>query len=352
MISKPLLRIIVSIVILCLFGCSPKTTIQMTRPAEVDVGGINRIAIMDFRGGGNSGASAASVFTSKLFETGFYTIVERTELQKILEEHALTMSGVVDVELAVQAGNVLGVQGVIVGDVIAYRCDDRRGKEKVKQQVWTGEYQKDKDGNYIYEKTLFGRRKKKVYREEFVDVEVIDREANVALSFRLIDVETARIIATRQASHSYSKRVRSGEKPLPPKNEILTNLGIRCVNEFVRVLAPYKVSIQTQFAKGNGDVNKGIEFAKNELWDKAEEIWQAEVEKDSKNHAAWYNLGLAFEVQGDYLQAQDAYDKALSLKSTKLYISGLKRIRERIEDYRRLQQQLRQQNQVQPQEDL
>jgi hypothetical protein len=341
MVSKPLLWIIVSIVVLCLFGCSPKTTIQMTKPAEVDVGGINRIAIMDFRGFGNSGASAASVFTSKLFETGFYTIVERTELQKILEEHALTMSGVVDVESAVQAGNVLGVQGVIVGDVIAYRCDDRRGKEKVKQQVWTGEYQKDKDG-----------KKKKVYREEFIDVEVIDREANVALSFRLIDVETARIIATRQASHSYSKRVRSGEKPLPPKNEILTNLGIRCVNEFVRVLAPYKVSIQTQFAKGNGDVNKGIEFAKNELWDKAEEIWQAEVEKDSKNHAAWYNLGLAFEVQGDYLQAQDAYDKALSLKSTKLYISGLKRIRERIEDYRRLQQQLRQQNQAQPQEDL
>lgn len=336
-----------------LIGCAAKTAIQVTKPAEIDVGGIKRVAIIDFRGPENSGASVASAFVSKLFETGFYTIVERAELQRILEEHALSMAGVTDVETAVQAGNLLGVQGVIVGDVIGYRCEDRRGKEKVKEQVWTGEYEKDANGNIIYEKTLFGIKvKKKKYKEEFVDVEVIDREANVTLAFRLIDVETAGILASREASHSYNKKVQTGKESLPPKNEVLANLGLRCVDEFVRALAPHRITVQTQFAKGNDQVNKGIEFAKNGLWDKAQEIWEEEVQRDSRNNAAWYNLGLALEVAGDYMQAQDAYDQALTIESKKLYMQGLKRIRERIEDNRRLQEQLRKQNEAEPQEDM
>lgn len=330
-----------------LAGCSQKTAIQFTKPAEIDVGGIKRIAIMDFRGPENSGANAASVFASKLFETGFYTIVERAELQKILEEHALSLSGVVDPETAVQAGNVLGVQGVVVGDVLAYRCEDRRGREKEKRQVWTGEYEKDKDGNYVYEKSIFGKKvRKKVYRDEWVDVEVLTREANVGLSFRLIDVQSGQVIATREASHSYNKKVKTEQESLPPKDNILTELGLRCINDFVRVLAPHPETVMAEFAGGGSEVDKGVEFAKNGLWDKAQTIWQGVVEEEPQNHAAWYDLGLALEAQGLYSDAQDAYDRAVNLKPKSLYIKALKRIRERIEDNRRLQEQLRKQREA------
>ena len=181
---------------------------------------------------------------------------------------------------------------------------------------------------------------------------MIDREANVTLSFRLIDVETGLIVASREASHSYTKRVRSGKKSLPPANEILGNLGLRCVDEFVQVLAPHQVTVQTQFAKGNKEVNNGIEFAKNGLWDKAQTIWEEALQRDSQNDAAWYNLGLAAEVQGNYLEARDAYDQAVTLKPKKLYMQSLKRIRDHIEDYRKLQEQLKKQNQAEPDEDM
>lgn len=350
--GKPFRQILNFVFILFFASCAQKTAIKVTKPAEIDVGGIQRLAVLDFRGPGYSGANVASVFTSKLFETGFYTMIERAELKRILEEHALSLSGVVDMETAIQAGNVLGVQGVIVGDVISYRCDDRRGREKVKEKVWTGDYEKDDDGNIVYEKTLFGKVKKKKYREEFVDVEVIDREANVTLSFRLIDVETGQIVASREASHSYTKKVRSGEKSLPPANEILGNLGLRCVDEFVQMLAPHQVTVQTQFAKGNKEVNNGIEFAKNGLWDKAQSVWEEVLQNDPQNDAAWYNIGLAAEVQGHYLEAQDAYDQAVTLKPKKLYMQSLKRIRDHIEDYRKLQEQLRKQNLAEPAEDM
>ncbi len=355
-----------------LAGCSQKTAIQFTKPAEIDVGGIKRIAIMDFRGPENSGSNAAAVFASKLFETGFYTIVERSELQKILEEHALSLSGVVDPETAVQAGNVLGVQGVIVGDVISYRCEDRRGREQETRQVWTGEYEKDRNGNDVYEKNLFGKKvKKKKYKDEIVNVEVLTREANVSLGFRLIEVETGQVIASREASHSYQKKLKGGESSplsdevvgqilsnlfkkeggdkLPPKDEILIDLGLRCINDFVRALAPHQETAYAEFAGGGGEVDKGTLFAKNGLWDKAQQVWQQVVEKDPGNHAAWYNLGLALEAQGAYLEAQEAYDRAVSLNSKKLYIKGLKRIRERLEDERRLKEQLQKQNQAEQQ---
>lgn len=350
--GKPFRQILIFVFILFFANCAQKTAIKVTKPAEIDAGSIQRLAVIDFRGPGYSGANVASVFTSKLFETGFYTMIERAELKRILDEHALSLSGVVDMETAIQAGNILGVQGVIVGDVIGYRCDDRRGREKVKEKVWTGDYEKDANGNVIYEKTLFGKVKKKKYREEFVDVEVIDREANVTLSFRLINVETGQIVASREASHSYTKRVRSGETSLPPANEILGNLGLRCVDEFVQMLAPHQVTVQTQFAKGSKEVNNGIEFAQNGLWDKAQAVWEEVLQKDPQNDAAWYNLGLAAEAQGYYLEAQDAYDQAVALKPKKLYMESLKRIREHIEDYRKLQEQLRKQNQAQPDEDM
>jgi tetratricopeptide (TPR) repeat protein len=127
---------------------------------------------------------------------------------------------------------------------------------------------------------------------------------------------------------------------------------LRCVDECVQMLAPHQVTVQTQFAKGNKEVNNGIEFAKSGLWDKAQAVWEEVLQKDPQNDAAWYNLGLAAEVQGYYLEAQDAYDQAVTLKPKKLYMQSLKRIREHIEDHRKLQEQLRKQNLAEPDEDM
>ncbi|NIS37824.1 hypothetical protein GWN91_01260 [Candidatus Saccharibacteria bacterium] len=349
-------------VILALFlACATKTAIQVTKPAEIDATDLKRIALLDFRGPENVGSGIASIFISKLFKTKFYTLVERAELQQILSEHALNLSGAVDVETAVEAGQLLGVQGVIVGDVINYNCEDHRRTKKAKKKVWTGEYEKDENGNYVYEETLFGKKvKKKKYKEEWVDEEFIVREANVTLGFRLIEVETGKIRATREATHSHKQTLdadHSSGKDLAEtlikglfgesdhdspntREEILTRLTQRCIDDFVRMLAPHKVTIHTEFAKGNDEVNKGIEFAKKDLWDKAQLIWEQVVSKDPHNHQAWYNLGLAMEAQAFYERAEKAYDRAATLKTEDLYLEALKRIRQEIEDNRKLREQL------------
>ena len=117
------------------------------------------------------------------------------------------MSGIVDTETAVEFGRIIGVDGIILGDVTAYSVAEKRGREKVKEQVWKGEYEKDKNGNFIYEKDKSGKKvKKKIYVEEYVNREFINRSVTVAVNFRLVSIETAEIRASDSNSKSSTQK--------------------------------------------------------------------------------------------------------------------------------------------------
>lgn len=322
-------------------GCSPRTTLRIMKPAAVDVSGIQRLAVLDFSGEDNSGLVVTSLFTSKLWQTGFYTLVERSELERILQEHALNLSGVVDASTAAQVGKMLGVDAVLLGEVLTYTTEDHTRTRKVKKKVWTGEYERDKNGNIIYEKTLFGGKvKKKKYREVLVNQKLLERDATVSVSFRLVDVETGKIRATKIQTHSTKATVVSGEGDLPTAEEMLHGLLEQCVDEFVSLLTPHFVEIQARFARSDEAVNRGIELAKNGLWDKAQAVWEAVVRENPQNHAAWYNLGLAYEAQGRFGRAVRAYNQAVNLKAKKMYMKALQRARQEVADQKRLQEQL------------
>ncbi len=330
------------LVSLLLPGCaSKKATLKVMVPAEVDVRGVKRIAVVDFRGPENSGQAVASLLISRLWESGFYTLVERSELQRILEEHAMGMSGVVDVNSAVEAGKLLGVDAIIFGEVTQYNVEDTKEHRKVKKRVWTGEYERDAKGNIIYEKTLFGGKvKKKKYKEVFVTEEVLTRSATVAVAFRMVDVRTGQIRASRQAMHSFNKSVVSGKGKLPPKGEVLNLLLRQCVDDIARMLVPHEKLVTVKFEGGTKGLNQGIELAKNGLWDKALEVWLAEVRRNPGDPRGWYNLGIAYEALEQLDKAEKAFDKAVSLKTKKLYIQALKRVRQRKRELQKLQQQL------------
>ena len=327
---------------LFIFGCSKTAWIEVTKPAEYNVSDLKRLAVVDFTGPGSSGEIAAGKFTNQLWSTNYFSLLERKELQKVLEEHALQMSGVINDSTIVEFGKILGVDGLIVGSVTAYKAEDRKGKEKVKEQVWTGEYEKDKKGNYIYEKTAFGKEKKKKYKEVLVDKEFINREATVSLSFRLVSIQTAEIRASGSKTESYSRKFYPQSDNIPAPEAILSDLTDRVIQKFIPTISPYKVRVSKTFEKGNDEVNTGIELAQNNLWDKARTIWEKEVQKDNRNAPAFYNLGIAYEVSGDLVRAEQAYESALQIKARDLYMKALAQVRQRKEEQEKLRQQLRQ----------
>ncbi|MFC2091521.1 CsgG/HfaB family protein [Elusimicrobiota bacterium] len=57
------------------------------------------------------------MFARQLIETGSFKIVERVELKKILEEQSLGLSGAIETESAVEVGQLLGTQLLIMGSI-------------------------------------------------------------------------------------------------------------------------------------------------------------------------------------------------------------------------------------------
>ncbi len=321
--------ILILLLAILAISCSKKVVVNVQKPAQYNVADIKRIAVFDFNGPDNSGEIVASKFTEKLWKTQYFTIMERKDLQKILEEHALQMSGIVDNATVVEYGKIIGVDGVVLGNITAYNVSATRGRDKVKEQVWKGEYEKDKNGNIIYEKTSTGRKKKKKYVEEFVERTFINRTVSVGINFRLVSVQTGEIRASDSDTKSNTKKYYTHKGEIPAADQILDNLTNSVLNKFIPLITPHQVSISKEFEEGNDQVDLGIEYAQKNLWDRAKDIWEAEVQKDPQNAPALYNLGIAYEVMGDLEQAEQMYNRALDIEPNDLYMEAVANIRKR-----------------------
>ena len=67
-------------------------------------------------------------------------------------------------------------------------------------------------------------------------------------------------------------------------------------------------------------VDFGIKVAQNGLWNEALYRWQKATELDPTYAAAWNNLAIAYEHEGKFEEAKQAYEKALALDPKNLMI--------------------------------
>ncbi|MEM9511861.1 MAG: CsgG/HfaB family protein, partial [Cyanobacteria bacterium P01_E01_bin.48] len=94
-----------------------------------------RIAVLDFdfgstgaAGGYFGGAEARGVneiLVNRLVQDGTYSVIERSQLDAILQEQDLGASGRVDANTAAQIGRILGVDAIVTGTVTEYNLDQQ-----------------------------------------------------------------------------------------------------------------------------------------------------------------------------------------------------------------------------------
>ncbi len=76
--------------------------------------------------------------------------------------------------------------------------------------------------------------------------------------------------------------------------------------------------------KARGDakaqVDFGISVAQRGLWREAIFRWKKAVEIDPNYAAAWNNLAIAYEHEGQFDSARDAYERALKLDPSNSFI--------------------------------
>jgi curli biogenesis system outer membrane secretion channel CsgG len=106
--------------------------------ASLAADGKPRLAVLEFGHKAlnsqwwGSGGAAQDMFITQLVKSGKFTVVDRERLAALMQEKNLSLSGDVSAATAVQAGKLLGVEYMLVGDVTEF------GEQTNKAQVGWG----------------------------------------------------------------------------------------------------------------------------------------------------------------------------------------------------------------------
>src|SRR4029079_8127338 len=91
-----------------------------------------RVAVLEFKNKADNqwwyhgGAAAAQdVFVTELVKSGKFRVVEREQLEALMQEKGLTLSGDVDPKTAIKVGKLLGVNYLLTGAVTEYGVTDK-----------------------------------------------------------------------------------------------------------------------------------------------------------------------------------------------------------------------------------
>ncbi|MDX9751006.1 MAG: CsgG/HfaB family protein [Flavobacteriales bacterium] len=120
----------------------------------------------------------------------FMRIVDRENMERILEEQRLGLSGMVDEQTAVRVGNLMGAQAVLMGTVIDYRETPGRLRTSTKQAFESYSVQ-------TVDKETGEKATETKYRPaQFVE-HLQENSALVSISYRLVDLETGEILLSK-----------------------------------------------------------------------------------------------------------------------------------------------------------
>jgi Flp pilus assembly protein TadD len=89
---------------------------------------------------------------------------------------------------------------------------------------------------------------------------------------------------------------------------------------FSALLLVAATAVADERAKAKEQVEFGIKVAQNGLWNEALYRWKRAAEIDPSYAAAWNNLAIAYEHEGRFEEAKQAYEKALQLDAKNMLI--------------------------------
>lgn len=177
--------------LLLLMACTPKTVLS----PSYDFSQVNRIGIMAFSNAWTDLNGVENLFAKYLIRSGF-KVVERAQLESILREHNISVSGYLAPETTREIGRILGVDVLLIGEVSSYSpartelamTASRRSESRpvIRQDVM-----RMPDGTYVGYQRPIGTQ-----ISNSMDVRPTEYTINakVALIAKLVDVETAEIV--------------------------------------------------------------------------------------------------------------------------------------------------------------
>ncbi|HEX9916241.1 MAG TPA: CsgG/HfaB family protein [candidate division Zixibacteria bacterium] len=188
----------------------------------------------------------------------FLEIVSRDQLEEIMREQDLGLSGIIDEQTAVELGKVLSVHEIVTGQITQIisapeRTTRSKGKQTARVVIGTEKY-KDGEGK---------TRERNVYGDVHADVTYYTKAASASISgsYRIIDVRTAEVKKSQSITgkyefkHKYARfsgderALSSDAHTLVLKDEGLAPVDEEMVNYAAKDLSALLANTLKQYAK-------------------------------------------------------------------------------------------------------
>jgi tetratricopeptide (TPR) repeat protein len=333
-------------VFLLINGCATKIPITMLQPAEYHEASLTKtVAVLPFSGqGGQQITSEVEGVLGSINIDGknYFTLVDRNALDKIMKEMKLGQSGMVDANTAAEVGKLIGAQGIYTGAVT--QNNSTEGPYTEPRQECTQYAQKcDAKGNCSQGNCLNWRN---------YNVNCVKRSGYFAFTPKLIEVQTGKIIYTRDINGSATSNGCSDGTPAKSGSELIGQSIAMAKVGFRNDIAPRYITREVKLMDSTDGISSsaakdklklGIDYAGKKRMDAACELW-GEADTIASNSASiTYNLGVCAESRGDMAAALPLYKKADKLlgKPNDDITLALVRVTEAIKNQEKLKAQLK-----------
>jgi hypothetical protein len=281
-------------------GCAKTATISQWKPAEIDVGHVRRLVVVPVAGPEDLAAEAESILISNLAGSGRFEVLQLDDLPPLPGVSPQGPDGRLNRSAAIELARTAGADAVLLAS-LARRCEGGT----------------DMGG---------------------ITVRFGEPTTQVAMRFELIDARSGEKIASDQTIESYVGELGGDVQGRYVEHRVMQEMVTKNATQVAAKLAPHKIPTAVELAGdswfGSAEVRAGCTLAKAGRWEDAAKVWRMVLDADPNNHAAQYNLGLAYEAQQDLAMSQQMYQAALALSDEDTYRAAADRVASSLEDQR------------------
>ncbi len=319
---KRIFAIITSLVII---SCGTTSmTMNLQRPAKLDLSEYKQIAIGDITDPGGKvnhhARDVADEIAATLISTGRFEVLDRQHLDKVMLEHQLNLSGLINESTAPEVGELIGTAVLVFGRIQIDSYNETQSK---------GDEWKDKKG--------------KIHQNHYRDAKY-----DLAVNIKLIDIETSRVIAVENISASDNKRTVAdlNRPPMIDKDVLYRNCLTEIMSKFRKIVAPYDMKVEVSFEtdKELPEADQAILFLKAGNWEDGLKLFEQATKKPGLKKKvrakAYFDLGMAQMYHDQSDLAIETLQQALILHPKTKYEKAISRAREEKANSEELKKQL------------
>jgi len=302
--NKTILFCVTFFIMFLFNACTQRVTVRALEPAEVDRAAYTKkVAVASFQNDrvGLSSKIETKLARVKIDNIPYFTMVNRSDFKKVLREQRLQNSGLIDINSAVNIGDLIGAEAIISGNVGHASAQD----------------------SYFYEKRTRCVDKKCKKLEKY-KVGCKKRVIGLSAEIRMVDVAKGDVIFADTFNPTKDfKHCVDDSHALPSREMVAQELAQSIARSFAYRLAPhyrnFRVSLLSDPDLDYSDKQEellkfSLEYIEQGRYDKAEKLLMDLIDStDSQSYVAFYNLGVIKEAQGKYIYAKEYYEYADNL---------------------------------------